>query len=50
MPYQDVMNVIPPGKGHRPAHITGHDGKRRSKGPHSGSGLNNEEAASGVHP
>lgn len=49
MPYQDVMNVILPQQGNRAAHITGHYGEHRAKGPHGGSDFNYEGGQSGIN-
>lgn len=49
MPYQDVMNVILPQQGQRSAHITGHYGEHRAKGPHGGSDFNYEGGQAGIN-
>jgi putative chitinase len=49
MPYQDVMNVILPARGHTAAHVTGHYGEVRAKGPHGGSDFNYEGGQAGVN-
>ncbi|SFW62854.1 XVIPCD domain-containing protein [Luteibacter sp. UNCMF366Tsu5.1] len=49
MPYQDVMNVILPKQGNHSAHITGHYGEHRAKGPHGGSDFNYEGGQAGVN-
>ncbi|WP_240147770.1 XVIPCD domain-containing protein [Luteibacter yeojuensis] len=49
MPYQDVMNVILPHQGNRSAHITGHYGEHRAKGPHGGSDFNYEGGQAGIN-
>lgn len=49
MPYQDVMNVMLPNQGNHPAHITGHYGEVRAKGPHGGSDFNYEGGQAGVN-
>lgn len=49
MPYQDVMNVILPHQGPKAAHITGHYGEVRAKGPHGGSDFNYEGGQSGLN-
>jgi putative chitinase len=49
MPYQDVMNVILPNQGNHSAHITGHYGEVRAKGPHGGSDFNYEGGQTGVN-
>lgn len=49
MPYQDVMNVILPNQGNHSAHITGHYGEVRAKGPHGGSDFNYEGGQAGVN-
>lgn len=49
MPYQDVMNVILPRQGQHSAHITGHYGEHRAKGPHGGSDFNYEGGQTGVN-
>jgi putative chitinase len=53
MPYQDVMNVMLPNQGGHSAHITGHYGEHRAKGPHGGSDFNYEGGQAGsnlTHP
>lgn len=49
MPYQDVMNVMLPDQGGHGAHITGHYGEHRAKGPHGGSDFNYEGGQAGVN-
>lgn len=49
MPYQDVMNVILPKQGNHSAHITGHYGEHRAKGPHGGSDFNYEGGQAGLN-
>jgi putative chitinase len=49
MPYQDVMNVILPHQGNHSAHITGHYGEHRAKGPHGGSDFNYEGGQAGIN-
>jgi putative chitinase len=49
MPYQDVMNVMLPNQGNHSAHITGHYGEVRAKGPHGGSDFNYEGGQAGVN-
>ncbi|SEM95750.1 Peptidase family M23 [Luteibacter sp. UNCMF331Sha3.1] len=49
MPYQDVMNTILPHQGGRDAHITGHYGEHRAKGPHGGSDFNYEGGQTGIN-
>ena len=49
MPYQDVMNVILPHQGQKSAHVTGHYGEVRAKGPHGGSDFNYEGGQAGVN-
>lgn len=49
MPYQDVMNVILPHQGGHNAHITGHYGEQRARGPHGGSDFNYEGGQAGIN-
>lgn len=49
MPYRDVMNTILPPRGNQAAHITGHYGEHRDKGPHGGSDFNYEGGQQGVN-
>ena len=49
MPYRDIMNVILPQQGNHSAHITGHYGEHRAKGPHGGSDFNYEGGQTGVN-
>lgn len=49
MPYQDVMNVMLPNQGNHSAHVTGHYGEVRAKGPHGGSDFNYEGGQAGVN-
>ncbi len=49
MPYQDVMNIILPHQGDHAAHITGHYGEHRAKGPHGGSDFNYQGGQTGIN-
>lgn len=49
MPYRDVMNTILPPQNNHSAHITGHYGEHRDKGPHGGSDFNYEGGQHGVN-
>lgn len=49
MPYKDVMDLILPPTGGRSAHITGHYGEVRAKGPHGGSDFNYVGGQAGIN-
>lgn len=49
MSYQEVMNVMLPSQGKTAAHITGHYGEVRAKGPHGGSDFNYEGGQAGTN-
>jgi putative chitinase len=49
MSYQEVMNTMLPHQQHTAAHITGHYGEVRAKGPHGGSDFNYAGGQSGVN-
>lgn len=49
MPYKDVMDLILPPVGGRSAHITGHYGEVRAKGPHGGSDFNYVGGQAGIN-
>ena len=49
MPYKDVMDLILPPAGGRSAHITGHYGEVREKGPHGGSDFNYVGGQAGIN-
>lgn len=49
MSYRDVMNTILPPQGNHGAHITGHYGEHRAKGPHGGSDFNYEGGQQGIN-
>ena len=49
MSYQDVMNTILPHQQNHAAHITGHYGEVRTKGPHGGSDMNYDGGQAGIN-
>ncbi|HEY4093539.1 MAG TPA: XVIPCD domain-containing protein [Luteibacter sp.] len=49
MSYQEVMNTMLPAQQRTAAHITGHYGEVRAKGPHGGSDFNYAGGQSGVN-
>ena len=49
MSYQEVMDTMLPHQQHTAAHITGHYGEVRAKGPHGGSDFNYAGGQSGVN-
>lgn len=49
MSYQEVMNTMLPSQQRTTAHITGHYGEVRAKGPHGGSDFNYSGGQSGVN-
>jgi putative chitinase len=49
MPYKDVMDLILPPTEGRSAHITGHYGEVRAKGPHGGSDFNYVGGQAGIN-
>lgn len=49
MSYKDVIDIILPPQGGNTAHITGHYGEQRDKGPHGGSDFNYVGGQSGIN-
>lgn len=49
MAYMDVINLVLPPTGDRSAHITGHYGEVRAKGPHGGSDFNYIGGQAGIN-